>query len=335
MQTSVPLAPRTTLGVGGGARLFVEVKNANDLQNAVAYAKLHKEPWVVLGGGSNILVPDAGYDGLVIKMAIEGITIEERKDDSVIVKAGAGANLDEFIEYAVNQGWWGLENLSSIPGTIGATPVQNVGAYGVEVADCLVSVDVYDSAQDTFNTLSNTECNFGYRTSIFKTVPSRYIITAVTLKLSLNEKPQCTYADLAKYFDNEKTPTVLSIRHAVQDIRSKKFPNWTEVGTAGSFFKNPIVPESVAQALVEKYPDLPHYNEADEMVKLSLAYILDKVCGLRGYKKGNVGLYEKQALVLVVEKGACASEVIEFANEVTQKVFLKTELQIEQEVTTL
>jgi UDP-N-acetylmuramate dehydrogenase len=335
MQSNVPLAPHTTLGVGGSAKLFVEVGSVEELASAIGYAKEHGEPFVVFGCGTNLLVSDAGYDGLVIKMSIEGIQVIDQNEETVVVKVGAGVNFDSFVEYTVEKGWWGLENLSSIPGTVGATPVQNVGAYGAEIAQVLVSVEVYDTDSDNIVTLSNTECHFGYRTSIFKAKPLRYIITSVTFSLLLKASPQCTYADLAKRFEGEASPSLQAIREAVQEIRSQKFPDWTVIGTAGSFFKNPIVPKSAVTALLEKYPELPYYKEAGEMVKLPLGHILDKICGLKGYKKGKVGLYERQALVLVVEKGASAGEVIDFAEEIVQKVFTATGITIEREVTLL
>ncbi len=335
IQQNTPLAPYTTLGVGGAARSFVEVKSVDELSEAVAYAKEQGESFVMLGGGSNLLVPDAGYDGLVIKMSIVGVEEIDQTTENVVIKVGAGVNFDTLVGQTVERGWWGLENLSSIPGTVGATPVQNVGAYGAEISQTVVLVEVYDTHKDIITTLSNSECEFAYRTSAFKQDPSRYIITAVTFSLSLLARPQCTYTDLAKHFANEASPSLESIRQAIQEIRSQKFPDWTVVGTAGSFFKNPIIPAEQALPLLEKYPDLPHYPEDNGQVKLSLGYILDKICGLKGYKIGKVGLYQNQALVLVVDKEAAATEVLNFAKEITQKVFEYTGITIEREVTLL
>lgn len=335
IQKDVLLAPYTTLGVGGTAKLFVEVNNTEELVEVVTYAKENKESFVVLGGGSNLLVPDVGYDGLVIKMSIAGVEEIEQTAQNVVIKVGAGVNFDTLVGQTVERGWWGLENLSSIPGTVGATPVQNVGAYGAEISQTVVVVEVYDTHNDVITTLSNSQCEFAYRTSIFKQEPSRYIITAVTFSLSLLPFPQCTYLDLAKRFGGEISPSLQAIRKAVQEIRSQKFPDWAVVGTAGSFFKNPVISQEQACSLLEKYPDLPHYPEENGQVKLSLGYILDRVCGLKGYTKGRVGLYQNQALVLVTEKGTSAEEVISFAEEIMQKVFQTTGLHIEREVTLL
>ncbi|MFN3188078.1 MAG: UDP-N-acetylmuramate dehydrogenase [Candidatus Paceibacteria bacterium] len=335
IQKSVPLASHTTLGVGGPAKLLLEVKSVDELQGAITYAKSQGESWVVLGGGSNVLVPDSGYDGLVIKMSIDGMTEINKDEQSVVVQVGAGVYFDTFVRQTVEKGWWGMENLSFIPGTVGATPVQNVGAYGAEISQTVVSIDAYDTSIDEFVTLTNAQCTFGYRTSVFKAKPQRYIITSVTFSLSLLPNPKCTYADLVRYFADNPAPSLSSIRQAVIEIRSQKFPDWEVVGTAGSFFKNPIVPKDEAETLLKKYPELPNYEESGGMVKLSLGYILDKVCGLKGYKEGKVGLYDKQALVLVVEKNSSASEVIEFSEMIQKKVFLETGITIEREVTLL
>jgi UDP-N-acetylmuramate dehydrogenase len=335
IQHNVPLAPEITLGVGGAAKLFVEVTNVTELQSAIQYAKAKGESWVILGGGSNVFISDEGYDGLVIKMVIRGITLVKESKSGVVVSVGAGINFDDFVAYTVERGWWGLENLSSIPGTVGATPVQNVGAYGVEISHTVLSVEVYDTTTNTMVVLTREECGFGYRTSVFKAKPERYIITSVTFVLSLQPRPQLTYADLIQYFVDKPAPILGDIRQAVQLIRAQKFPNWNITGTAGSFFKNPIVPKKVAEVLLEKYPELPSYSEEGDMVKLSLGYILDKICGLKGYKQGKVRLYEKQALVLVAERGAKASEIILFAEDIKQKVFLETGIKIEYEVTCL
>lgn len=336
LQHHVPLAPLTTLGVGGEAKLLIEVASTDELVDAVKYAKDNGLKWAILGGGSNTLVPDTGYDGLVIKMSIAGIEqLASVSSGMVLLKVGAGENFDSLVAHTAGNGWWGLENLSAIPGTVGATPIQNVGAYGVDVSQVIDSVAVFDTATDTHLSMSNEECEFGYRTSVFKREPGRFIITSVLFRLTLAGEPKCTYSDFARYFEGSGIPSLSQVRTAVIDIRSKKFPDWTRVGTAGSFFKNPIVKRSEASELLEKFPELPNYGEGEDRVKLSLGYILDKVCGLKGYKKGAVGLYKEQALVLVVAKNTSAQEVISFADEVAKKVFEQTKIKIEKEVTIL
>jgi len=326
---NVVLANHTTLHVGGRAEYFVTVTSVEELREVLDFATNKKLSWRILGGGSNIVVPDVGVSGVVIKMAIAGIDAEVA-GDTVLYTCGAGEELDACVAQAVTQGWWGLENLSHIPGTVGATPVQNVGAYGVEVADIIETVTVFDTLTGRIVTIAGDACGFGYRTSRFKTSDSeRYIITAVQFRLSSRSAPVTTYADLRVL---GTSPSLQTVREAVIDIRSRKFPDWTKVGTAGSFFKNPIVSDAVANQLRQEYPELPVYDADTMNKKISLGYLLDKVCGLKGYAERRVRLYEKQALVLVVEAGATATEVTNFAQKITDIVQTKTGIVIEREV---
>ena len=330
-----PLALYTTLKVGGVARYLTTVTTVSAVAQMVTRAQALALPFVTIGGGSNLLISDNGYPGLVIVMAIAGMS-EVVRGDQVLVTAGAGMVFDELVATTVRRGYWGLENLSHIPGTVGATPIQNVGAYGVEVADLIESVTVYDTETGVEGVLQTDQCAFGYRTSRFKTVtPQRLIITSVTFRLTKNDRPQVGYADLAQRFAGivPESPTV--VRDAVIAIRSAKFPDWHTVGTAGSFFKNPIVSREVAHELQRRYPELPCYPHGTSQIKCSLGYILDKICGLRGFVDGRVRLYEAQALVLVAERGATATNIADFAVFVAQQVYEKTGIVIEREVQTL
>jgi UDP-N-acetylmuramate dehydrogenase len=335
LQQAVQLAPLTTLGIGGEAKYLCTADTVEDVRACVHYAAVQQVPWFVLGGGSNILVSDQGFAGVVIKMSIPGIVTEQITDTTVTVKVGAGVDFDTLIEHTVTAGWWGLENLSAIPGTVGATPVQNVGAYGVEVANCISVVEVYDSVADELRYFTNEECGFGYRTSRFKSEPGRYVITAVTFTLSRHPAPQCEYPDLVRHMAGISSPSQRAIRTAIQTIRAEKFPDWHVVGTAGSFFKNPIVGSARARLLRSQYPELPSYFVGEGNVKFPLGYILDKICQCKGYRRGRVSLYEKQALVLVAERGATAREVEDFAAEIAHIVFSKTGIRIEREVTSV
>lgn len=330
----VALAPLTTLKVGGEARYFTTVASDEEIKEAVRFARQNALPLFVLGGGSNVLVGDKEYPGLVLHMNSRGYTFEIVSTTHVRVEVEAGETLDSFIAETIARGWWGLENLSHIPGTVGATPVQNVGAYGVEVADYILSVTVYNTATSTIEILSNEECLFGYRDSFFKTEEGRhYIILRVTFLLLQNPLPRLGYADLERQFSGSNIPTQQEIRLAIISIRSAKFPDWSTVGTAGSFFKNPIVPLHVAETLRVKYPNMPTYSVDAGTVKLPLGYILDKICNLKGVRKNHVRLYEEQALVLVADSGATATEIETFAGEVQQKVFADTNIFISLEVT--
>lgn len=334
VKENISLAPYTTLKVGGPAEAFVVVNLEEELSGL---ASEQGRNIFVIGGGSNLLINDDGVKGLVIKNDIKGITSAVNKDQ-VLVTVGAGEVWDDFVALTVKEGWWGLENLSAIPGSVGATPIQNVGAYGVEVASLIKSVRVFDVKQNQFREFTNQECIFGYRDSFFKTPAGKMmIVTSVTFNLSLTPSPKLHYKDLANYFSGVDLYNVsqTEIREAVIKIRAGKFPDWKQIGTAGSFFKNPIIGEAHYESLLLEYPGLPGYPEKDGKIKVSLGWILDNVCGLKGYKEGNVGLYEKQALVLVNFGGATAKEIKNFADKIRAEVFQKTKIEIEMEVSVM
>lgn len=329
----VPLSPYTTFKTGGAARYFCTATTIAELKTAVDFARAKQLPFFVLGSGSNVLVPDEGYNGVVILMACLGREYTSVRESVVELTCGAGEQFDEVVSETVARGLWGLENLSHIPGTVGATPVQNVGAYGVEVADTIVSVTVFDTVHMRTEVLTAAVCLFGYRDSIFKQVAGRrYIITAVTFALSRVPQPQLEYADLAPLTE-AGVPTLADIRATIIAVRSAKFPDWGVVGTAGSFFKNPTVARDSIMTLCKKFPALPMYPAQEGYVKIPLGFILDKVCGLKGYHQGLMSLYEKQALVVVAERGATTQLVEQFADNITRMVFEKTQIVIEREVT--
>lgn len=331
IEENVPLAPFTTMGVGGPARYFSVAKDEEELLSLVNEAETKSWSVIILGGGSNVLFRDEGVNGLVIKNEIKGITNLGTEDESVIVKVGAGEKWDSFVGHTVTEGWWGLENLSAIPGSVGATPIQNVGAYGVEVADVISSVRVYSLSKREFLELSNSDCRFGYRDSIFKTPAGQdFIVTGVTFKLSIAPNPKLHYKDLAARF-KDTNPSQADIREAVIEIRANKFPDWREIGTAGSFFKNPIIPRDHFEKLHAEYPELSGFPEENDQVKVSLGWILDKVCELKGFREGNVGTYEKQSLVLVNYKEVTTDEILTFAEKIKARVKEKTGIDIERE----
>lgn len=333
---NIPLAPYTTLGVGGCAEYFCEVTTEKELRDALAWAHAHTLPITVLGGGSNVLVSDEGVKGLVLRVCFIGVTYAADADDTIVVTAGAGVSFDEFIAELVEKKIWGLENLSLIPGTVGAVPIQNVGAYGVEVAELIKEVVVYDSDAQVVKTITHAECLFGYRDSLFKKPEGKkYIVLYVTFILSYRANPKLSYKDIQEYFKGEAVRDIARIREAVCAIRTQKFPDYTVVGTAGSFFKNPIITTSAYEEACVLYPGLPGFPFGEGMVKVSLGWILDKVCNLKGYREGEIGLYEKQALVLVCTKGIAAKEIILFSEKIIEIVFQKIHIVVEREVTML
>jgi UDP-N-acetylmuramate dehydrogenase len=328
----VSLRDHTTFKLGGPADFFVSVQTLEELKKAVQWAHKRGLPFFILGGGSNVVFPDEGYRGLVIRVELKGVVYKEGQDE-VLVIASAGEEWDALVGETVERGLWGLENLSAIPGSVGAVPVQNVGAYGVEAKNIIEWVEVFDTETQKVSRLSVAECAFAYRDSIFKHEEgANFVVLRVAFNLSRMSEPLLSYKDVVTYFEETKQePTLMAIRHAICTIRARKFPKLTEVGTAGSFFKNPIVSSEQAARLKEKYPALPTYD-VGESTKISLAWILDNVLNLKGVCEGNVGTFQEQPLVLVTHTGAFTEELLRFANAVEEKVFAATGVRISPEV---
>jgi len=334
VQNNISLKPYTTLQVGGDAEYFVSVDSEYVLDEAVGYAVANNLPLTILGGGSNVLVSEQGVHGLTLQMNITGRAVEFQTD-GVFLTAGAGEVLDDVVAHSVAQEYWGMENLSHIPGTVGATPVQNVGAYGVEVKDIISSVRVYNIHAQKFEVLTNAECRFGYRDSIFKQPDGKkYIVVAVTYRLSVEPRPNLVYADLKKRFADTK-PTHQAVRDAVIAIRSQKFPDWNVVGTAGSFFKNPVVSKEIFDALAVRYPGLPGFAVDGVSVKIPLGWILDKILHIKGKGTAHVASYKEQALVLINTGGATSTDIIDFATDIADQVEAATGIEVHWEVTKL
>jgi UDP-N-acetylmuramate dehydrogenase len=342
---NISLAQYTTFKIGGNARFFCLIKSVDDLKEAVKFAKEKSVPFFVLGGGSNVLISDEGFHGLVMKMEIEGISKHEMRntkyeEKSEIVSAGAGEMWDSFVEWTLEHGFNGLENLSAIPGTVGATPVQNIGAYGVEVGQLIYKVHAFDTQTMKEVELSGRDCHFGYRNSLFKHEKGRYIVTQVDFVLKKDGKVNISYKELQERFgDQVVPPTPVEIRKAVIDIRWHKLPDWNMWGTAGSYFKNPVVTKEKFDELKNLYPEIPGFPETDERgqvsythVKIPLGWILDNVCHAKGMMHGRVGTYEKQALVIVTKPGSTARDVVDFTHDLMKQVKDKTGITIEAEV---
>jgi len=340
VQENISLAEYTTFRIGGPARYFAVVKDIEELEEAVVFAREKNTKLFALGGGSNILVSDTGIDCLVIKLEITGVDFIEKDPQrgEWEVIAGAGENWDVFVAQTVERGLGGLENLSLIPGTVGAAPVQNIGAYGAEVANTISWVDVYNTETGDLETLGNPECDFAYRNSIFKKPEvKKYIITRVAFKLSSKAKLNTQYKDIQNYITNHDLNkdqlTIKDVRNIVIDIRTNKLPDVTKIGTAGSFFKNPIIEKNLYEKLGEKYTDMPHFQTPDpEKVKVPAAWLLDKLCGFKGYKKGDIGVYQNQALVLVNTGKGTAEEIKALAQQMIDCVKEKTGITLEREV---
>lgn len=330
VRENVPLAALTTLRVGGAARYVASCTSEEDVREALVFAQEHEVPWRVLGGGSNVLASDEGFPGVIIHMQIDRLAVVP-DTDHVFVFAGAGVVWDDLVHAAAAEGLWGIENLAGIPGTVGAAPVQNIGAYGTELKDTLYMCHALDVRTGEVRKFMNEDCEFGYRESRFKH-DKNLIILSLVLTLHEDGMPQTTYKDLATYAASGallSTPEVVG--DAVRAIRARKFPDVRMFGTAGSFFKNPVVSTDVYEKLRATHTELPGFPQ-ENGVKIPLAFILDKVLGLRGYREGNVALFSEQPLVLVTDIGASAQEVDAFAQTIAARVYDATAITIEREV---
>jgi len=329
IEENVLLAAYTTFRLGGAARYFVRVQNLEELQEALSFAKERALRVLILGGGSNMLVADKGFDGLVLRIDIVGM---EREGDTYVV--GAGESWDSFVARTVDDGFWGVENLSGIPGSVGAAPIQNIGAYGAEVKDTLVWVEAFDTHSCKVVRLQASECGFGYRTSRFKKEPGRYVLLRAAFTLSAEPKPNLSYKDLAETFAGNPAPGLANIRSALLAIRGRKFPDLAFEGTAGSFFLNPVVTKEKASELRTLYPALPQY-EAPGGVKIALAWLLDNALQIKGLQVGAARLFERQPLVIVAARGASAKDVHALAEAVKKIVKENVGIELEEEVRTI
>ena len=336
IERNIKLSDFTTFRTGGEADFFCRVTTVEDLKNVREFIKKNNIPFFVLGGGSNLLIADKGFRGLVIKNEIQKeIVCEEIIGTDVLISVGSGKGWDEFVGDTISRGWFGLENLSHIPGTVGAAPVQNIGAYGVEAGNLVEWVQTFNVETGKIIKVPATECGFGYRDSIFKKPQNKkLIITQVGFRLSTKPDIHVGYKDIAEYFllKNITDITPSLVRMAVIEIRSKKLPDWKGVGTAGSFFKNCFITKEKYEVLEKQYPGMPGFTNADGTIKVPLAWILDHVCNLKGYRHENAGVYEKQPLVLVNYEIGNARAVSELASLIIRKVKEKTGIDIEPEV---
>lgn len=332
IQEGVGLSDYTTFRLGGGARYFAVVHDLDELREAVKWSRDKGLAFFVLGGGSNTLFRDKGFDGLVIKMELRGVSCKEMADDRVEVIAAAGEIWDTLVAQTVERGIYGLENLSAIPGTVGAAPIQNIGAYGREVKDMIAWVEVYDTHQEARRTLTTSECRFGYRNSVFKTdAGKKYIVTHVAFVLKKDGDVHIQYKDLKKYFEDREVPALRDVRNAVIAIRSKKFPDLSRVGTAGSFFKNPIIADAHYAVLQAQYGDVPAYPAGEGMKKIPIAWFLDRL-GWKDVRRGTVGTWSAQPLVLVQYGHGSSDALLALADEIIEDVRTRTGIMLEKEV---
>lgn len=328
----ISLRGRNSFGVDQRAARLVEFETAEDLRTFFAAGIPGR--WTVLAGGNNILFTE-DYDGVLLTPAARQIVLVSDDGDEVRLRVDAGVEWDDLVEWAVQRGLWGIENLSLIPGKAGAAPVQNIGAYGCEAKDAIRRVEMYCVETGTVLTLDAAHCGFGYRESVFKhDLKGRVIITAVEIALSHTPRPRLGYGDVEREVEARGGATLRNIREAICSIRRAKLPDPAVLGNAGSFFKNPVVEASVAENLLKAYPDMPHYPAPEGRVKLAAGWLIDRA-GMKGHRAGNVGVHERQALVIVNHGGATGGEVIAFARTVQARVREKFGIEIDTEVNIL
>jgi UDP-N-acetylmuramate dehydrogenase len=336
IQQQVPLAPLTTFKVGGPARYFVSARSEADVRAAVAEARTRGWPLFVLGGGSNLVISDAGWPGLVLKIALSGI-VERREGDRVLFEAAAGEDWDGFVAHTVVRNCAGIECLSGIPGTVGGTPVQNVGAYGQEVSDTITSVRVLEIATGETRELENADSGFAYRTSIFNSKErERYIVLRVTFALTPGGVPCLQYADVKNYFAGRKhPPTLAETREAVRAIRLGKamliVPGDDDCRSAGSFFKNPVLTLDQFQQLQARTGPVPNFPVKDGIVKIAAAWLLERAGFSKGMVRGPVGISRKHALAIVNRGGASATDIVSLKNEIQKRVFEEFGIHLQPE----
>ena len=332
-QHDYPLAPHTTFGLPARAAHYIELTDSGDLPEICRLPEFDAATVCWLGGGSNVLFMQ-DFPSLVVRMATRGIRELERTPDSVLLEAQAGENWHGFVQSSLHMGLGGLENLSLIPGTVGASPVQNIGAYGVEVKDRIHSVRCFDVQAQEWLELSNAECRFAYRDSIFKHEGrQRYVITSVVFRLDTQFVPNVKYGDLAQVLAEQcggRTPTAQDVAQAVCAIRRSKLPDPTVLGNVGSFYKNPLVDAAHAQTLLAQYPQMPHYPQPDGRVKLAAGWLIDQ-CGLKGKTIGGAAVHDKQALVLVNKNRATADDVRALSDEICRIVAQRFAVDLQPE----
>ncbi len=332
----MPLAEFTTLEIGGAARFFAQVREENEVVEAIEFAKQNNLEIFILGGGSNVLIADKGFDGLTLRIALKGISFAEQNDKTVFVTARAGEDWDEFVKSCVEKNLQGIECLSGIPGFVGGTPVQNVGAYGQEVSGTIAAVRVLERATGKIYEMPAEQCGFAYRASIFNTTEkNRFVVLAVTFALQLNGEAKIVYKDLREYFGGKK-PNLTETREAVLEIRRRKSMvidrNDPNSKSAGSFFKNPIVTSKQFDEICEKFGDsIPSFAADENTVKIPAAWLIEHSGFYKGYRHETVGISTRHTLAIVNLGNATASDVCVLKDEIQKAVQKRFGLSLKPE----
>jgi UDP-N-acetylmuramate dehydrogenase len=328
----VDLSKLSYMKIGGTGQFLVEVEKEFEIKDLHAFIKEKNLPVVFLGSGSNTIFSDEYHKKIFVKFLTKDIIKTYEDEDSINLKVSTGLNWDDFVKWSVENNLSGIECLSSIPGTVGAAPIQNIGAYGQEVEDVIINVDVYELETEKFYEISNIDCNFSYRDSIFKQNKGKFIITNVGFKLFKKEPKSPTYKDLSLYFlaQQKKNTDLKEIRDAVVEIRRQKLPDWKKEPNCGSFFKNPIVSNEKASELIKKYPDMPQFNAGEGYTKISGGWLIEK-CNLKGKDFGGIKIHPKSGLVLINTGKGNFKKLIETIKKIRGEIKNKFDIELEIE----
>ncbi len=328
IQQNISLKPYNTFGIHANAKRFVTVNSVKELKEIINSEK----DLFLLGGGSNILLT-GDVEKLVIHLNTKGIIVNDYDENEVLVTAEAGENWHELVLWCVSQNYGGLENLSLIPGNVGTSPIQNIGAYGVEIKDSFQQLEAIDIETGNTKIFTNADCDFGYRNSVFKNeLKGKYIIVNVTFKLTKkNHNINISYGAIKDLLTDKKNPAIKEIADAVIAIRQSKLPDPKEIGNSGSFFKNPVITSDLFKELSEKHPEIPHYRISENEIKIPAGWLIEQ-CGFKGKRFGDAGVHEKQALVLVNYNNATGKEIYDLAQKIQQKVMETFKISLEIEV---
>jgi UDP-N-acetylmuramate dehydrogenase len=328
---NISLKKYNTFGLEYSAECLIRIGSIRDAVSIFKKEKILKKPLLITGSGSNLLFI-SDFKGTIIRPEFRGIKVEEETGDTVLISSGAGVKWDKLVEWSVNRGYGGLENLSLIPGTVGASAVQNIGAYGAEVGNVIEKVKAISTEDGSLVDFSSSDCRFGYRNSIFKSdIKGKYLIIKVYYKLNINPLLKLDYGSLNEEIKKLGEPSLSNVRKAVINIRRSKLPDPAVIGNAGSFFKNPVVPESLALKLLKKYPDMPMYNDIQDYKKLAAGWLIEK-CGWKGKRIGDAGVHDRQALVLVNYGKATGKEIYDLSESIRKSVNEVFGVNLEREV---
>lgn len=331
IKENISLKNYNTFGIDVKSRFFAECSSVKELSDFLDIYQKQQLPLMILGGGSNILFTK-DFDGYILRPFIKGIEVIEETSEEIKVRVGAGEDWDEFVGYCVEKNWGGVENLSLIPGNVGTSPIQNIGAYGVEVKDVITDVETLEIATLKIHRFNNPECKFDYRNSIFKSeLKAKHIISHVTFNLKKQTVFKLDYGNLKEELKRFDIINLRSIRQAVIDIRNSKLPKPEEIGNSGSFFKNPVIESPKADNLKKQFVDMPSYIHGEGLIKIPAGWLIEKA-GWKGKRIGDAGVHEKQALVLVNYGKATGTEIHQLAKEIQKSVKEKFDIDLEMEV---